>query len=331
MGAALDSASEWEAFKVKYGKTYSEEEEARRFGIFKDTLAFIEAENSKQQSFTLGINRFADLTQKEFTSQYTGLKKPKDLYGDVPSLGNHTWDVDTPLADEIDWVSKGAVSPVKNQGQCGSCWAFSSVGALEGAMFIATGTLNQYSEQDFVDCDNDSSGCNGGSMDAAFTWAKSNDICTESSYPYQAVQGTCQASACTVGIPKGTVLGFKGLSTIARIVPGSEKELMSALMQQPVSVGIMANSDLFQNYQSGVLKGRCAGFSPLGQIDHGVLAVGYGTDGEDDYWRIKNSWGPDWGDRGFVRLARHVGIYGECHVLSSASYPVVKVSDSVVV
>lgn len=119
---------------------------------------------------------------------------------------------------------------------------------------------------------------------------------------------------------------------MARIVPGSAKALMSALMQQPVSVGIMANSRLFQTYKHGVLTGPCAGASPLGLIDHGVLAVGYGSDGKLDYWRIKNSWGVTWGEQGFVRLVRGAGIYGECHVLSSGSYPVVKVArDSVVV
>merc|ERR1712059_235153 len=131
-----------------------------------------------------------------------GLKKPTDLYGDLPYLGRHS-SSNKVLASSVDWTTKGSVTPVKNQGQCGSCWAFSTTGSLEGAWEIATGNLVSFSEQQFVDCDKASDqGCNGGLMDWAFTYAQQNAICTEASYAYTAVGGTCKASSCTVGLPR---------------------------------------------------------------------------------------------------------------------------------
>ena len=268
------------------------------------------------------------MTTEEFTAQSAGLQKPATLYGDAPDLGNHTWDGSV-LPTSVDWTTKGAVTPIKDQGQCGSCWAFSAVGALEGAMQLATGNLTSLAEQQFVDCPSHFAlpplmGCHGGAMSSAFEFAEKHSICTEASYPYQAKGGSCKSSSCTVGITKGKVLGYKGLAPIARIIPGTEKELMSAVAQQPVSVGVEAQTQLFQHYKSGVFSGDC-GSAPLGLIDHGVLLVGYGTDPTGgDYWKIKNSWGSKWGDSGYVRIKRGDGTrYGQCHVLSSASYPVV--------
>merc|ERR1712007_67235 len=153
---------------------------------------------------------------------YTGLKKPAALWGDLPYLGKHNYTGST-LAGSVDWSTKGAVTPVKNQGQCGSCWSFSTTGALEGAWEIATEKLVSLSEQQFVDCDKRDSGCSGGLMDTAFAFAKKNAICTEDSYAYSAKAGTCKASDCTVGIPKGAVKGFKDVSA------DSKQALMSAL------------------------------------------------------------------------------------------------------
>merc|ERR1711974_522427 len=159
------------------------------------------------------------------------------------------------------------------------------------------------------------SGCNGGLMDNAFQFAENNAICTETSYPYKAVGGSCKASSCTTGIPKGGVTGFKDVTV------DSEQALMSAIQQGPVSIAIEADKSVFQLYTSGVLTGTCGT-----NLDHGVLAVGYGTEDGTDYWLVKNSWGASWGANGYIKLLRGKGGSGECGILKSASYPVVSAS-----
>merc|ERR1711862_379756 len=212
-------------------------------------------------------------------------------------------------ADAVDWVAGGAVTPVKNQGSCGSCWSFSTTGALEGAWEIATGHFVSVSEQQFVDCSKQNSGCSGGLMDYAFAFAEGTSLCTEGTYAYTASDGTCSPGGCTVAIPKGGVTGFTD-------VEHNEQALMSAVSLQPVSVAIEADRSAFQSYNTGVLQGNCGT-----QLDHGVLCVGYGIDNGVDYWKVKNSWGSSWGEAGYVRMLRGKGGDGECGILKSASYP----------
>jgi C1A family cysteine protease len=262
-------------------------------------------------SFRLGINEFADLTGDEFAASRSGLRKPKEIWGSLPWLGTHTYKGEH-LEDSLDWVAKGAVTPVKNQRQCGACWSFSTTGALEGAWEIKTKKLVSISEQQFVDCDKIDSGCNGGFMDDAFGYAEKNALCTETSYPYKATGGQCKASNCSIAIPKDGVVGFKDVAS------DDEQAMMSALSQQPVSIAIEADKSVFQLYHSGVLTGLCGA-----TLDHGVLAVGYGTDDGKNYWLVKNSWGSDWGLNGYVKLLRGKGGSGECGLLTKASYPVV--------
>jgi len=216
--------------------------------------------------------------------------------------------------DSVDWALQGAVTPVKNQGGCGSCWTFSATGALEGAWQIASGELVPLSEQQLVDCADGGSGCNGGLMDNAFKYEMDHDVCTEASYQYEGQNGYCRADSCEAGIPRGDVVGFKDVNQ-------DEESLMEAVAKQPVSIAIEADQYAFQSYKSGVLTWGCGT-----SLDHGVLLVGYGVEDGTKYWKVKNSWGPGWGDQGYVKILRGQDGGGECGIKLDASYPVVEPS-----
>lgn len=305
-------------FVARFHKQYANEaERSERFLKFKHNLIFIEESNSMDKTYRLGVNEFSDLSPNEFAETHFGVKQTRlrGAWGDLPYLGSHTYSGKT-LQDAVDWNANGAVTPVKNQGQCGSCWSFSTTGALEGAWQIATKSLVSLSEEQFVECSKENHACNGGSMDAAFGFAEKNSICTEESYPYTSGGGSvgaCNPGGCTVGIPVHGVVGFKDVDS------DNEQDMMSAVAQQPVSIAVEADKSVFQSYRSGVLSGACGS-----QLDHGILCTGYGveTDGTK-YWWIKNSWGAVWGLNGFGKLLRGKGGSGECGILSQASYPVV--------
>jgi len=287
------------AWALMLNKTYEKNSEfAVREQIYNDNVVKIEAHNAKNLTYTMTVNEFADLSEEEFVAQYTGLLPTAPSLSDV-NLGTvHEAEL---LDDEVDWVKNGAVNPIKNQGQCGSCWAFSTVGALESAYKISTGKLYSLAEQQLVDCDQYNDGCSGGWPHTAYDYYYSNaGVCSESSYRYTGRDGSCRASSCEVVLPRGTVAGHQNVGQTAT-------SLKSALMSQPVSVTV--NAGQMQFASNGVVTGQCRG-----QINHAVIAVGYGTDGLD-YFKIRNSWGSNWGEAGYIRLAQNGGSEGTACLL----------------
>jgi len=321
--SAVDRNDEWTAFKLKYNKMFEteKEEEVPRLIFFK-TLAEIELHNYQESigltTFKMGINEFSDIDHSEFVRQRNGFKGRKT--SGVSSRGEASFFQprahlleDAPAT--VDWRNKGYVTPVKNQGACGSCWSFSSTGALEGQLKRKTGKLVSLSEQNLVDCSKPygNDGCGGGWMDIAYLYVDLNDgIDTESSYPYTGQDGDCVYNVSTIG---GNDFGFY------RLPMGNETNLQEFVAEfGPIAVAIDASLPSFQSYHSGVYNDPTCDPSAL---DHAVLVVGYGTDKATglDYWLVKNSWGVGWGDSGYIKMSRNRK--NQCGIASHAILPLV--------
>jgi len=306
---ALDQKTLFEDWAKANGRSYATlEEESYRFGLWAAAMEKIIASNDQELSFKLRMNQFGDLTDDEFKLQIHGhkgscLQIPK--LEDVVKPTTIVSDIAVP--DSVDWEASGDVTPVKNQGQCGSCWAFASTGALECDYSIKKGQLNSLSEQELVDCTGSygNYGCNGGWWYNAFAYVKQEGgLCSEDSYRYTARDGTCKASSC------GTK--YNPISGDVKVTPDSDSALEAAVAVGCNAVGVEADQTSFQYYSSGVLTGVCGT-----SIDHGVLAVGYGTSGSQKYWKVKNSWGASWGDEGYIYICRDCdknGVQGECGI-----------------
>jgi cathepsin L len=300
-------------FVGKYNKEYEHDQFFLRYNIFKANYDLIHQHNSKANaSYTMALNQFADMTAAEFKAKMTGYKPIDRSYLRSQNQKHNLHAKYVAAGSSVDWRAKGAVTPVKNQGQCGSCWAFSTTGSTEGAVFLKTGVLTSLSEQQLVDCSTaqGNQGCNGGLMDQGFQYIISNKgLCTEASYPYTAADGSCNAANCQDVSP---------ISSFTDVTPNDENALLQAVSHQPVSIAIEADQPAFQFYSTGVLDDASCGTT----LDHGVLIVGYGTDAASskDYWIVKNSWGASWGEAGYIRMVRNKN---QCGLATDPSYPVV--------
>ncbi|KAF8399855.1 hypothetical protein HHK36_015726 [Tetracentron sinense] len=286
----------------------------KRYHIFKNNVRYVHASNKRSNvSYTLGLNKFADLSNKEFRAIYTGsgrkVLQRESMAGEKSFMYENDME---PLPASVDWRKKGAVTAVKDQGPCGSCWAFSTVVAVEGINQIRSGKLVSLSEQELVDCDKKvNEGCNGGLMDYAFQFIVENGgISKEGDYPYTASDNQCNLTK--KNSPEVVIDGYEDVPA------NSTDTLMRAVHNQPVSVAIEAGGLEFQFYWKGVFSGTCGT-----NLDHGVAIVGYGETSKGvKYWIVKNSWGSDWGENGYIMMKRIEAKEGLCGVNMMASYPV---------
>ncbi|XP_073133740.1 senescence-specific cysteine protease SAG39-like [Henckelia pumila] len=309
-------AERHEHWMKQYGRVYNDQvEKAKRFKIFNQNVKFIESFNLNQtNSYKLAVNEFADVSNEEFRASRGGYKRsPHNTFST-----NFRHENVTAIPASLDWRKKGAVTAVKNQFTCGCCWAFSAVAATEGINGIKTGKLVSLSEQELVDCDiKNNEGCDGGLMNEAFEFIIHQGLSTEANYPYRGENGMCNRKKESWRVAK--ITGYENVPS------EDESALLKAVAKQPVSVAIDASGPTFRFFAGGIYTGECGT-----DLDHGVTVVGYGkSKSGKKYWLVKNSWGAEWGEGGYVKFERDVGAKkGLCGIAMDASYPIKKASST---
>jgi len=317
--------SEFAKWMNHHNKTFDSSEIFNRYKIFCNNLDNVNEHNGRERKhFKKALNDFAAMTPAEYAGML-GFRPDPTEQSQKNTIQSLT-DAEIQASIEwqgvtIDWVASGAVTPVKNQGSCGSCWSFSTTGAVEGAWKIKKGALVSLSEQQLLDCSKSGNyGCQGGSMTRAFAWIKSNGgITSEAIAPYVSSNGVNPHTTCANYSKVATISSYTSYAA-------TETALLTALAKGPVSVAIQADQSCFQMYDGGILtEAECACGNSL---NHGVLLVGAGTDAATgiDYWKIKNSWGTWWGEQGYIRIQRggsKLSTGGQCGILLSTSQPIV--------
>ncbi|XP_070958456.1 cathepsin S-like [Oncorhynchus clarkii lewisi] len=303
----------WQMWKKTHDKNYQTEvEELGRREVWERNLQLISLHNLEasmdMHTYDLGMNHMGDMTQEEISQSFASLRVPTDLKREPSAFVGSSG---APIPDTIDWREKGYVTGVKMQGSCGSCWAFSSVGALEGQLMKTTGKLIDLSPQNLLDCSTKygNQGCHGGFMTKAFQYVIDNQgIASDQSYPYKGVQQQCSYNPAQ---------GAANCSRYSFLPEGDEGVLKEALaIIGPISVGVDSTQPNFAFYRSGVYNDPTC----TKKTNHAVLAVGYGTLGGQDYWLVKNSWGLSWGDQGYIRMSRNKD--NQCGIALYGCYPV---------
>jgi len=308
----------WSQWKTQYGKSYATaEEDSQRFAIFSANNARVISHNADSSyTYTLGLNKFADLTGDEFKATYASCAKG-GMVGNVndeycPSAENCPT-MPAPTFTTLNWTTYGAVTGVKNQEQCGSCWAFSTTGSLEGLYYLNHTVLLSFSEQQLVDCDKQCEGCDGCWPYLAMEYTAQYGIELEKVYPYKGVQGKCKYNKA---------VAFNANTGYQCIAQKNQEQLLAGLQSQPVSIAVEADQNAWQLYSSGVVNKGCGA-----QLDHAVLLTGWGPDNgqTNSSYYVKNSWGTDWGMNGYIWIGANTADntgYGICGILRCGTLPI---------
>lgn len=294
-------ATSFVSWTAKYNKVYrSPSEKIYRLAVFYKNYQLVKAHNESNATFTMELNHFADMTQEEFKTKMLGYRFENRQRNYAVAQNPN------PAPAAIDWRDKGIVNAIKNQGQCGSCWAFSAIQAVESGWAQAKGSLPSLSEQNLVDCSGSygNHGCNGGLMDYAFKYIKDKGIATEQAYPYTARDGRCKSFTSAASI--------KGYTDVQQ----NGQQVENASAEHVLSIAVDAQRWSF--YSHGVYSHNQCGT----QLDHGVGLVGYGSASGTDFWIVRNSWGTRWGESGYIRLEKQLNSRsGTCGMYMAVSYP----------